>query len=141
DEVSGSNLFRDLCNDVMEFVSSSSYRSNLLLISTRPYALHRTRLEGLQEMEIKPLNQRQIQDFLRHYYGDTPVVIKLLQDFRQVRQVRELLRVPLLLGIVFSLYQEKREVTTNRLEIYNEIVQRLVKQLDNEKQVTRSAFH
>src|SRR5262249_12223817 len=66
DEVRNMDFFEELCQAINAFIASDHGR-NLLIISARPYALE-VRFQGAREMEIEPLNQRQIDAFLHHYY-------------------------------------------------------------------------
>jgi len=135
DEVAGAKFFNKLSRTVNEFVHSL-YRKNDLIISTRPYALQ-TRFEELQEMEIAPLSPRQIEEFLKHYYGDDAVVKRLQQHLRRHRELHELARIPFLLGVIAYLYNKQGAIVGERLELYRQIVQQLVIQLDREKLVER----
>lgn len=139
DEVHGKSYFNDFCNLVTEFVHSP-HSHNILIISSRPYALHRMRLEGLDEMEIEPFNQDQVAEFLEHYYGDNAAAKKMLQISRQLPQIDELLRIPLLIGVIINLHLDDIIIENNRLRLYEEIVQKLVVELDNEKNLARAEF-
>ncbi|HJR06285.1 MAG TPA: HEAT repeat domain-containing protein [Pyrinomonadaceae bacterium] len=138
DEVGGASFFPALCNSVKKFVGSD-YRHNTLIVSTRPHALQ-ARFEGLHEMEIAPLNQQQVEEFVRHYYGDDAATKQLLRMFRQHRALRELTHVPFLLAVIIHLYHERKQVVEDRLELYRQIVWHLVTQLDREKSVVRHDF-
>lgn len=135
DEVSGSEFFEALCQSVNGFLRST-YSNNLVIISTRPYALQ-TRFEGLREMEIAPLNNRQIREFLVHYFGDAPIATRLPPQLRHRSELRELARIPFLLGVIAYLYQQPEPFTESRLELYRQIVQQLTVKLDREKAVER----
>jgi HEAT repeat protein/energy-coupling factor transporter ATP-binding protein EcfA2 len=139
DEVRGAEFFPALCTSVSEFVRST-YRNNMLVISTRPYALQ-TRFEGLKEMEIAPLNQQQIEEFLKYYFGDDAATQRLLQNLRQQRQLGELSRVPFLLTIIAQLHRNQDRIVENRLELYRQIVLHLAVKLDSEKSLPLSHFH
>ena len=134
-EVAGAKFFNGLCRSVNEFMASA-YRHNDLIISTRPYALQQ-RFEGLQEMEIASLNPRQIEAFLQHYYGDDPTTKQLQQELRRRRELQEMARVPFLLSVIAFLYRQQGEVVGERLELYRQLVQQLVTQLDREKNIER----
>jgi HEAT repeat protein/class 3 adenylate cyclase len=138
DEVAGTDFFHRLCEAVGEFVRRT-HRDNMLVISTRPYALL-ARLEGLKQMEIAPLNQRQVEEFFAHYYDNDPEAQSLLRTLRQRRPLRELLRVPFLLSVVTQLYRQQHQVVEDRLELYRQLVWQLVVQLDREKRLDRRDF-
>jgi hypothetical protein len=135
DEVRGSEFFPNLCQAVNQLVGSS-YGKNNLVISTRPYALQ-TRFEGLKEMEIAPLSRKQINEFLDHYYADDSQIKTLAQLLRRRRELREMARVPFLLGVIAHLYRQQGDIVGERLELYRQIVQQLVDKLDREKGVER----
>jgi HEAT repeat protein len=138
DEVSGTDFFPRLCAAVIEF-TRGVYRDNTLVMTSRPYALP-ARLEGLKKMEIAPLNQRQTEEFIAHYYGSAPDAQQLLRTLRQRRALRELLRVPFLLTVVTQLYRQEHQIVEDRLELYRLIVWQLVVQFDREKQLVRRSF-
>jgi HEAT repeat protein len=135
DEVAGAKFFNALCRSVNDFMASA-YRNNDLIISTRPYALQH-RFESMQEMEIASLTPRQIEAFLQHYYGDDPTIKKLHQELRRRRELREMARVPFLLSVIAYLYRQQAEIVGERLELYRQLVQQLVTQLDREKNIER----
>ncbi len=91
-------------------------------------------------MEIAPLNPQQIEEFFAHYYTGDESAQRLLQTLRQRRPLRELLRVPFLLIAVTQLYREHQQIAEDRLELYRQLVRRLVVQLDREKRITRADF-
>jgi len=135
DEVAGATFFNALCRSVNEFMASA-YRHNDLIISTRPYALQH-RFESMQEMEIAGLNPRQIEAFLQHYYGDDPAAKKLQQELPRRRELQEMAQVPFLLSVIAFLYRQQGEIVGERLELYRQLVQQLVTQLDREKNIER----
>ena len=139
DEVRGTSFFPSLFNAVTEFVNSD-YHDNLLVISTRPYALA-SRFEGLREMEICPLALYQMNAFLKHYYGDDEVTRQLLQHLSRHRQLRELCRVPFLLSVVAQLHRSGHEIGNDRLDLYRQIVLHLAVKLDSDKSLPLSRFH
>jgi HEAT repeat protein len=134
DELQDEAIERSLNKCVREFASAS--RDNTLLISTRPYAHHRLGKERLQEFEIEPLSQRQIEAFLNCYYPNNAATKSLLKTLRERSSLRELLHVPLLLGIILRLYREGR-FADERLELYETIVADLVSELDRSKSINR----
>jgi HEAT repeat protein/predicted ATPase len=134
DEVSGTEFFNRLRDAVKEF--SRKYRHSDLLITTRPYAIQ-SLIEGLKVMEIAHLSDRQIADFLEHYYGDDERWRQFERELKHVRGLREMARVPLLLGFIVQLWCERGAVAGNRLELYRQVVQMLVVRLDEEKNLER----
>jgi HEAT repeat protein/energy-coupling factor transporter ATP-binding protein EcfA2 len=136
DEVRNADFFVPLCESINRFLDSP-YGRNLLLISTRPYALD-VRFRDAQEMEIAPLNQAQVADFLKHYYGSDPRVDLqgLLQQLGR-RELGEMVRVPVVLGALVRRYREKGELTGDRLKLYEDLVHDLVVTRDAEDNVER----
>lgn len=134
DELQDDAIERSLNKCVREFASAA--HDNTLLISTRPYAQHRLGKERLQELEIEPLNQRQIEAFLNCYYPNDAAIKSLLKNLRERSSLRELLHVPLLLGVILRLHRENR-FTNERLEFYEAIIADLVHELDRSKSVIR----
>lgn len=139
DEVRGSDFFTILCNAINEF-KQSDFGNNTMIISTRPYALQ-ARIEGLREMEIVPLNNEQIRDFLIHYYGNDLLTKRLLEILVQRHQLRELARVPFLLSVIANLHRNNDGVAETQLEIYRQIVWHLISQIDREKSIERAHFY
>jgi HEAT repeat protein len=138
DEVSGAEFFPRLRESVGEFLRST-HADNTLVISARPYALQ-ARFEGARQMEIAPLSPLQVEEFFRHYYGDEAAAERLLQALRQRRPLRELMRVPFLLGVIARLYREHDRIVESRLDLYRQIVLQLAVKLDLEKSVVRTEF-
>jgi HEAT repeat protein len=134
DELQGEAIECSLNKCVREFSSAS--HDNTLLISTRPYARHKLGKERLQELEIEPLDQRQIKAFLNCYYPNDEAAKSLLKGLRENLSLRELLHVPLLLGVVLRLYGEGR-FADERLKLYETIITHLARQLDRSKSINR----
>jgi HEAT repeat protein len=139
DEIRETRFFPSLINAVTEFVNSD-YHDNLVVISTRPYALA-SRFEGLREMEICPLALYQMNAFVNHYYGNDETTRQLLQHLSKNRQLRELCRVPFLLSVVAQLHRSGHEIGNDRLELYRQIVLHLAVKLDSEKSLPLPRFH
>lgn len=131
DEVSGAGFFGELQTAVSEFLQSA-YGQNTVIISTRPYAL---RPFGHAKMlEILPLNPRQIEQFITHYYRDVPERQQFQRELQRRRELRELARVPALLGFILQLWRKRGTVTDDKLELYAQITRELAGQLDSEKE-------
>lgn len=131
DEVSGASFFRDLQTAVTDFLHSA-YGNNTVIISTRPFALRQ--LGNAKAMEIQPLSPRQIEQFIEHYYRDVPERQQFQRELQRRRELRELARVPALLGFILQLWRKQGTVTDDKLELYAQITQELVTQLDREKE-------
>lgn len=137
DEVSGTEFFPKLRFAVTDFIHSA-YRHNTFIISTRPYALRdRFSRDDIQEMEIAPFNQSQIEQFIDHYYGGDSQVKKFTAELRNRRELRELASSPALLGFLLRLYREQGMVSDSRLELYRRMVHQLVSEWDAEKGARR----
>lgn len=134
DELQDEAIERSLNRCIREF--ASALHDNTLLISTRPYAQHKLGSEGLRELEIEPLNRRQVEAFLNCYYPDDAATRNLLKSLRERSALRELLHVPLLLGVILRLHMENR-FTDERLQLYETIITDLVHELDRSKSVAR----
>lgn len=134
DELQNEAIELSLNNCIREFVSTA--HDNALLITTRPYAQQKLGKERLQELEIEPLNQRQIEAFLNCYYPNDAAIKSLLKTLREGSSLRNLLHVPLLLGVILRLHRENR-FTDERLKLYETIITDLVHELDRSKSVIR----
>jgi HEAT repeat protein/KaiC/GvpD/RAD55 family RecA-like ATPase len=134
DELQDEATERSLNRCVREF--AAALHDNTLLISTRPYAQHKLGSEHLRELEIEPLDQRQIEAFLNCYYPNDGATKSLLKILCGRSPLRELLHVPLLLGVVLRLHRENK-LTDWRLELYETIIADLVHGLDRTKSVVR----
>ena len=131
DEVSGASFFKDLQTAVQEFLQSA-YGGNTVILSTRPYALRQ--IGDAKMMEIQPLSPRQIEQFIEHYYRDVPERQQFQRELQRRRELRELARVPALLGFILQLWRKRGSVTDDRLELYAQIALELAQQLDSEKE-------
>lgn len=131
DEVSGASFFRDLQTAVTDFLHSA-YGNNTVIISTRPFALRQ--FGDAKAMEIQPLSPRQIEQFIEHYYRDVPERQQFQRELQRRRELRELARVPALLGFILQLWRKRGSVTDDKLELYAQITQELALQLDSEKE-------
>jgi HEAT repeat protein len=137
DEVRGQNFFGRLCEEIRRFLGKPDYDRNSLIISTRPYEgqdrFEDARGNRIAEYEIAPLNQRQIGQFIECYHGDELLAGRLLNEMRDCPEVREWARVPLLLGFLLVLYKQSNQIPDGRLNLYNALINLLIKELDAEK--------
>jgi len=134
DELQDEVIERSLNKCIREF--ASALHDNTLLISTRPYARHKLGSEGLRELEIEPLNRRQVEAFLNCYYPNDAGTKNLLKSLRERSSLRELMHIPLLLGVILRLHRVNR-FTDERLQLYETIITDLVHELDRSKSVAR----
>jgi energy-coupling factor transporter ATP-binding protein EcfA2 len=138
DEVRNTVFFEELCRSIDSFIGSD-YGRNLLIVSTRPYALDAP-FQDTKEMEIQPLNQDQIAAFLHHYYdGDPRLNVNALVQKLQRRELIDMIRAPILLGALVKRYREKgeTELTGDRLKLYEDLTHDLAVTVDREKNVKR----
>lgn len=142
DEVRHQSIFGDLCKAVSEFAQDENFKRNTLILSTRPFGLHRAPLGDLEQMEIQPLNDNQIGALLHNYYPNNPATQRLLQDVKKPGALRDLSRVPVMLAGIIELYvdNDAPEETASRLDIYEKITRRLAVKLDQEKNVLHFLF-
>ena len=139
DEVSATEFFNNLRHLVREFLADSDYKHVPLFISTRPYALKdRFSQDEAEEMEIEAFTQEEIDRFVTHYYPDDPQAHRLLMELRARPELRDLARVPALLGFLLLLYRKQQTAPENRIDLYNEVLHQLVSQWDHEKGVERA---
>jgi len=135
DEVSGASFFKDLQTAVTDFLHSA-HGNNTVIISTRPFALRQ--LGDAKVMEIEPLSPRQIERFIEHYYRPSsqgaPERQQFQRELQRRRELRELARVPALLGFILQLWRKQGTVTDDKLELYAQITLELAAQLDREKE-------
>jgi HEAT repeat protein/energy-coupling factor transporter ATP-binding protein EcfA2 len=141
DEVRNTVFFEELCRSIDSFIGSD-YGRNLLIVSTRPYALDAL-FQDTKEMEIQPLNQDQIAAFLHHYYdGDPRLNVNALLQKLQRRELSDMIRAPILLGALVKRYREKgeTELTGDRLKLYEDLTHDLAVTVGREKNVKRYSF-
>src|SRR5262249_21488073 len=98
----------------------------------RPFALRQ--LGDAKAMEIQPFSPRQIEQFIEHYYRDVPERQQFQRELQRRRELRELARVPALLGFILQLWRKRGSVTDDKLELYEKIRPDLAQQLDREKE-------
>jgi GTPase SAR1 family protein len=134
-EVGNSQNSVSLRNLFNKFVESEYINNNLVIVTTRPYAL-----QGgfdtyrVQEMEIAPFDIGQIKQFIIHYFGDNNPGAKRFLDALSTRtEIQELARVPSILGFLLLMYIESKSLSENKLDVYDNIVTSLNKQLDEGK--------
>ncbi|MDQ3013415.1 MAG: HEAT repeat domain-containing protein, partial [Acidobacteriota bacterium] len=85
-------------------------------------------------MEIQPLTPRQIEQFIECFYRDVPERQQFQRELQRRRELRELARVPALLGFILQLWRKRGSVTDDKLELYARITLELAQQLDREKE-------
>jgi len=137
DEVRGwEKPFSHLCDAINRF--AEDHRDNLIIISSRPFALRDRRFgnsQGAEEMEIAPFNRDQIALFLDHYYGEDEgrkLLPKLMSP-----DLRDLVSVPTLIGAIVRRIRQSGKVETDRLKLYEAIVADLAGKFDSAKNVSR----
>lgn len=139
DEISGESFFNVLRLAVKDFVQNPAYRQVSIIITSRPYALlDQYSRDEMQELELAPFNQNQVEQFVYCYYEDRQLAAKFLDELRRRHELRELGSVPALLGFLLVLFRERGAAPESRLEIYREIVQQLAGRWDEEKAARRN---
>lgn len=134
DEVRGwEKHFTHLCDSINRFVENNG--NNLMIISSRPFALRDRRFGKAEEMEIAPFNRDQIALFLDHYFGEDEGR-KLLPKLRGP-DLRDLVSVPTLIGVIVRRIRLSGKVETDRLKLYEGIVADLAAKIDSQKNVER----
>jgi len=63
-----------------------AHGNNLIIISSRPFALRARRFPDAEEMEIAPFNRDQIALFLNHYYGEDDIAERDLSGAKPRRR-------------------------------------------------------
>jgi len=123
-----------------KFVESEYISNNLVIVMTRAYALQgRNYSYRVQQMEIVPFDTEQIKQFITHYFkGNNPSAKRFLDVLSTRSEIQELARVPLILGFLLQMYIKSKSFSENKLDIYDNIVTSLNKQLDEEKGVKRN---
>ncbi|MGH9753825.1 MAG: HEAT repeat domain-containing protein, partial [Blastocatellia bacterium] len=133
DEVREWEHFHHLCGAINRFVED--HGNNLMIISSRPFALRDRRFGKAEEMEIAPFNRDQIALFLDHYYGaeeGRKLLPKLMSP-----DLRDLVSVPTLIGAIVRRIHQSGKVETDRLKLYEGIVTDLAARIDSQKNVER----
>ncbi len=133
DEVRGWEHFHYLCDSINRFVED--HGNNLMIISSRPFALRDRRFGKAEEMEIAPFNRDQIALFLDHYFGEDEgrkLLPKLMSP-----DLSDLVSVPTLIGAIVRRIRQSGKVETDRLKLYEAIVADLAARIDSQKNVER----
>ncbi|MCI0387473.1 MAG: TIR domain-containing protein [Acidobacteria bacterium] len=133
DEVRGWEYFHHLCDAINRF--AEDHGDNLIIFSSRPFALRDRRFGKAEEMEIAPFKHDQIALFLDHYYGEDEgrkLLPKLMSP-----DLRDLVSVPTLIGAIIRRIRQSGKVETDRLKLYEAIVADLAWKFDSAKNVSR----
>lgn len=133
DEVRGWEHLHHICGAINRFVED--HGDNLMIISSRPFALRDRQFGKAEEMEIAPFNRNQIALFLDHYYGEDESR-KLLPRLMSP-DLRDLVSVPTLIGAIVRRIRQSGKVETARLKLYDFIVADLSGKFDSAKNVRR----
>jgi energy-coupling factor transporter ATP-binding protein EcfA2 len=137
DEIRERKIFDPLRTAVDDFLRSAA-KDATLVVSTRPYAVAKGFTAGLEEMEIAPLDAKQIEAFLTRYFGDhADAMARLRERLQRERTLADLARTPFLLGAMARLFVKGGGTAEDRLTLYREIVGDLAVTLDQEKGVER----
>ncbi len=103
-----------------------------LIVSTRPYGYLRN-FADLKAMEIEPLSDIQIGQFLDHWC-EKPIADNVKASLRKNPNLRGLARFPFLLAFIAHL-NSAGDIT--RIDLYQRIVEQLIVEIDKEKGVER----
>jgi HEAT repeat protein len=135
DEIRERKIFDPLRAAVEAFLASAAKDAGLV-VSTRPYAVQSAFAGGLEEMEIAPLDAKQIEAFLTRYFGDhADATARLRERLQRERPLADLARIPFLLGAMAGLFARGGGTATERLTLYGEIVRDLAGRMDDKKKV------
>lgn len=134
DEVSGQAFFDDLYEMIEELARNERETDTSLVVTMRPYAL-RNPIPEIDTMEIQPLTNKQVNDFIDTYHSGEKMD-RLLEAIHS-GDLGDVVRVPLLLSLVTHLYQRDKEIVSNPLHLYDRSINYLVGRLDREKGAER----
>ena len=92
-----------------------------------------------KNLSIHPCRSSDVPQCAGPYFGDDNPGAKRFLDVLSTRsEIQELARVPLILGFLLQMYIKSKSFSENKLDIYDNIVTSLNKQLDEEKGVKRN---
>jgi len=103
-----------------------SYRNNRYIVATRisHYFASSGKLSSFSLFEIQPLTIDQIKDFLAKFLGGENLALNLIGHFDQ--RLLGLSGNPYILEMIATLYQDTGEIGSNRAEIYQKFLYRLL---------------
>ncbi len=130
-----------------------NYPDTAFILTSRPNGYKTARLVGVEELEVQPFNQQQINDFLHHWYlqkeahnnrGQVDEGVKqdaetgandLIQRIQNSRLLRAMAVNPLLLTMIATVHRRGNALPGKRVELYKEICQILLERRQRAKNI------
>jgi predicted NACHT family NTPase len=107
------------------------YPNTPFIVTSREIADRLTPLPQVRMvLELQPFNDRQIQQFLQHWYrlnyasreidspNQTDLTVQLLAEIKSNRSIAEMATNPLLLKAIALIYEDRGKIPTRRVELY-----------------------
>ena len=130
---------RHITQEIDDFIQN--FNSNQFVITCRTGQEYK--FNNFTEVEIADFDFQQIESFVRKWFASVdPVKSKrFIQKLQENESIKELANNPLLLSLLCLMFQETAELPWNRLELYQEGLNLLLKKWDAKKNITRSPLY
>lgn len=130
---------RHISHQIDDFIKSFS--PNKFVITCRTGQEYK--FNNFTEVEIADFDFQQIESFVSKWFAivDPVKSNRFIQKLQENESIKELANNPLLLSLLCLMYQETAELPWNRLELYQEGLNLLLKKWDGKKNVMRSHLY
>lgn len=121
---------------------SIQFNQNNFVLTCR-IAVQEYNLNNFQEVEIADFDFQQISSFASKWFANADPIKsdKFIQKLQENESIQELANNPLLLTLLCLMFQETAEFPWNRLELYQEGINLLLKKWDAKKNIERSQVY
>ena len=121
---------------------SVQFTENNLIITCR-IAVQEYNFSNFKEVEIADFDFQQISSFASKWFTNVDPIKngKFIQKLQEDESIQELANNPLLLTLLCLMFQETAEFPWNRLELYQEGINLLLKKWDAKKNIERSQIY
>ncbi|MBW4616802.1 MAG: SUMF1/EgtB/PvdO family nonheme iron enzyme [Desmonostoc vinosum HA7617-LM4] len=131
-----------------------NYPDTAFILTSRPNGYKTARLQGVEELEVQPFNEKQREDFLHHWYlqktaNDNHWVIDegvkqdaqteandLIKRIQKNRPLRAMGINPLLLTMIATVHRRRNVLPGKRVKLYKEICEILLEKRQTAKKIS-----
>lgn len=120
----------------------TQFSQNKFVITCR-FSIHKYKIKTFKKVELADFDFQQISTFVSKWFASVAPMKsdKFLQKLQENEAIQELANNPLLLTLLCLTFQEAAEFPWNRLELYQEGLNLLLKKWDAKKNVERSQVY
>lgn len=135
DEINNSDLKKEIIKNLSLITNSTTNSKFILTSRSADFNVH---IENTNEYEICPLNEKQIEDFVKKWLNESKESTKLLTQLRKSPYWDTTMR-PLTLAHLCALYERNKSIPDKPKTVYKKIISLLLEEWSIQRSIERKS--